>query len=206
MRSFAAGCAAVAFMMVSLLTGCDRSAPDIIDPSAAGSATVPALLPAGTPGPTAAAQTNPNPTAGASGTPAAAAPANSIKYTIQPGDTLASIAARFNTTVDVIRSLNNLQGDLIVAGQTLIIPTAQPTTANPTTAAEQPTKAAPVQPPASPTRLARQTTYVVRSGDNLYIIAARFNVPLRALLRANGLSNPNAIIRVGQVLVIPASN
>jgi len=45
-------------------------------------------------------------------------------------------------------------------------------------------------------------TYVVRSGDNLSEIAARFGVTLEALMAANGIQNPDWIA-VGQKLVIP---
>ena len=46
--------------------------------------------------------------------------------------------------------------------------------------------------------------YVVRSGDTLNSIAARFGVSPSALIRANGISNPNRIY-VGQRLVISGS-
>ena len=45
--------------------------------------------------------------------------------------------------------------------------------------------------------------YTVRSGDTLSGIAAAHKVPLRALLRANGLT-VTALLRAGQVLKIPA--
>jgi murein DD-endopeptidase MepM/ murein hydrolase activator NlpD len=44
--------------------------------------------------------------------------------------------------------------------------------------------------------------YIVRTGDNLYTIAARFNVSLDDLLNANGISDANQLA-VGQQLVIP---
>ena len=47
-----------------------------------------------------------------------------------------------------------------------------------------------------------QVTYTVRPGETLSEIAARFDVSVRALADANGISNP-ALIRAGQVLVIP---
>lgn len=43
-------------------------------------------------------------------------------YTIQRGDTLSSIARRFNTTVSALKSANGLTSDLIQAGKTLRIP------------------------------------------------------------------------------------
>jgi lipoprotein-anchoring transpeptidase ErfK/SrfK len=72
--------------------------------------------------------------------PTQAAPGTPIKYTVQAGDTLSRIAARFNTTIANLQSLNNL-GDTnyLYVGQVLVIvkgndqggapPTAQPTSA-----------------------------------------------------------------------------
>ena len=45
--------------------------------------------------------------------------------------------------------------------------------------------------------------YVVREGDTLSAIAARFGVTEEAIIRANDLSNPDRLL-VGQELVIPA--
>lgn len=54
----------------------------------------------------------------------------------------------------------------------------------------------------NPAPLADGSTYVVRAGDTLNSIAARFGVSPSALARANGIANPNLIYR-GQRLVIP---
>jgi hypothetical protein len=51
--------------------------------------------------------------------------AGSSFYIIQPGDTLWSISIRFGVSIDDLRSLNNLSGDIIYPGQVLYIPTAQ---------------------------------------------------------------------------------
>lgn len=40
-------------------------------------------------------------------------------YTVQAGDTLTKIADQFDTTVDNLKSLNQLKSDLIIVGQTL---------------------------------------------------------------------------------------
>ncbi len=45
-----------------------------------------------------------------------------ITYLVQPGDTLWAISRKYNTTVDAIKSLNNLTGNLIDVGQILKIP------------------------------------------------------------------------------------
>jgi LasA protease len=46
-------------------------------------------------------------------------------------------------------------------------------------------------------------TYIVRSGDILSAIAARYSVSVEALVQANHISNPDAL-EVGQTLTIPA--
>lgn len=43
------------------------------------------------------------------------------KYTVQKGESLYSIAKKFNTTVDSLKSKNNLTSNLISVGQKLII-------------------------------------------------------------------------------------
>ncbi|MFL0269109.1 LysM peptidoglycan-binding domain-containing protein [Candidatus Clostridium radicumherbarum] len=45
-----------------------------------------------------------------------------IVYIVRPGDTLWSLAQRFNTTVDAIKALNNLTSDVLRIGQVLRIP------------------------------------------------------------------------------------
>lgn len=53
--------------------------------------------------------------------------AGNISYTVQPGDTLTTIARRYNTTVDAIVALNNLASpNQILVGQVLLIPQTAP--------------------------------------------------------------------------------
>ena len=44
-----------------------------------------------------------------------------VRHRIQPGDTLTSIAARYNATVQELMSWNNLTGSLLAAGNTLTV-------------------------------------------------------------------------------------
>ena len=106
-------------------------------------------------------------------------------YRIKPGDTLSAIAARYHTTVAELVRLNNLpgNGNLIIAGHTLRIPTGNHA--------------------ASHTSTHRVFShYVVRPGDSLYAIAARQHASWRAIARANHLP-PSLMVVIGQRLRIP---
>lgn len=43
-------------------------------------------------------------------------------YTVQRGDTLYSIAKKYNTTVEEIKRANNLSNNILSVGQNIIIP------------------------------------------------------------------------------------
>jgi LysM repeat protein len=49
-----------------------------------------------------------------------------VRYRIQPGDTLASIAAQYGTTVRDLQASNGLRGTRIAAGDVLTIHTGTP--------------------------------------------------------------------------------
>jgi LysM repeat protein len=55
---------------------------------------------------------------------AAAASAAAERYEVNRGDSLWTIARRYNTTVAAIRQLNNLRGSRIAAGQVITVPVA----------------------------------------------------------------------------------
>ena len=44
-----------------------------------------------------------------------------VEYTVQPGDTMDRLARNFNTTVELMKSINNLKDDIIRSGQPLRI-------------------------------------------------------------------------------------
>jgi LysM repeat protein len=131
-------------------------------------------------------------------------PSTARTYTVQSGDSLSGIAARFgigdwhtlyNANVRVIGSNPNL----IRAGQVLTIPGAS--------APAPPPPPAPAPPPPPPTTTKSvPKTYTVQSGDNLSAIAAKFGIrDWHTLYNANAHvvgSNPN-LIRAGEVLTIP---
>ncbi len=111
-------------------------------------------------------------------------------YTVRPGDFLASIAQRFNTTPQAILSANAIADpNLIFVGQLLTIPRIRTTVVTPRIVY-------------LPSPIIRGRLYIVQPGDNLFSIAARFGRDVYNIARANRLLNLNAIF-IGQPLVIP---
>lgn len=94
-------------------------------------------------------------------------------YIVQRGDNLYSIARRFGTSVSEITRLNNLSGINLSVGQTLVVPNNSSGGSN---------------------------TYVVKSGDNLYSIARKFNVSVDSIKSKNNLKSN--LLSVGQTLII----
>ena len=81
-------------------------------------------------------------------------------YTVKKGDTLYSIANTYNTTIDNIKKLNNLNSNNLSIGQVLKI---------------------------APTELTE--TYTVKKGDTLYSIAKKYNTTVNELKQLNNLTN-----------------
>lgn len=117
-------------------------------------------------------------------------------YTVQPGDTLTSIARRYGVSIDDIAIENNIANvNLIYVGQTLTIPGSDPADlAGDTTPAEPiPVSETPAEP----------STYVVMPGDTLWNIAVTHGTTVQALLAANPAITDENWVAAGQVLVLP---
>ena len=120
--------------------------------------------------------------------------ANTAYYTVQSGDTLSGIAAKFNTTTAKLTSLNNLANpNIIYVGQRLLVRST-------TSSASSSTSTSGTTASSSSTT----STYTVQSGDTLSGIAAKFNTTTAKLTSLNNLANPN-MIYVGQVLKLSAT-
>ena len=99
-------------------------------------------------------------------------------YTVKPGDTLYRIATQNNTTVDIIKILNNLKDDTLSIGQQILIPNTE--------IIEIPTTT---------------TNYNVKAGDTLYSISKKYNTTVDKIKRLNNLFTD--ILTIGQNLKLP---
>lgn len=101
-------------------------------------------------------------------------PSGTDIYVVKKGDSLWSIAKKYGLTVDELKSLNNLTGNMLSIGQTLKI-SGEPSTNN--------------------------DVYIVKSGDSLYSIASRYGINVDVLRNYNNLNSD--ILSIGQQLYIP---
>lgn len=88
-----------------------------------------------------------------------------ITYVVKKGDSLWLIANKYDTTVDKIKSTNNLSSNTLSIGQTLIIPSTS-----------------------------SFTNYTVQKGDSLWLIANKYNTTVDSIKKLNGLSTNNLSI------------
>ena len=102
------------------------------------------------------------------------APSDSKYYTVQNGDTLWSISRKYNVSVDELKQVNNLSGNLLNIGQNLIIPNKEEII---------------------------KDTYIVKKGDTLYQIAKLYNTDVDKLKDINNLNTDN--LSIGQILKLP---
>ena len=122
-------------------------------------------------------------------------------YTVKSGDVLGVIAERFNVRVSQIQDWNNLNGTRIDIGQKLTIyGKKKPTEENLTPKVNK--QKVPKPKDKTPiTSKGTQTTYTVKSGDNLWVIAKKFSgVSAQNIMDFNGIDGN---LDVGQVLKIP---
>ncbi len=99
-------------------------------------------------------------------------------YVVQKGDSLYSIAQKFNTTVDKLKELNNLTSNNLSIGQVLVISEEQGS---------------------SPSD--DYIIYTVKRGDSLWNIARDFDTTVDAIIDLNNLGT--TALSVGQTLKIP---
>lgn len=101
-------------------------------------------------------------------------------YVVQKGDSLYSIANKFNTTIDNLKKLNNLYSNLLSIGQKLIVSGEEKETNE------------------------NYAIYTVKSGDSLYQIAIKYNTTVDEIKKLNNLSSN--LLSIGQSLKIPSTS
>lgn len=102
------------------------------------------------------------------------------EYEVQSGDTLGSIALKYDVDPEAIKKANEMVDDLVRVGQRLFIPIDAGT----------------------PTPTPAPFAYVVKKGETLGDIALRFGVEPLAIIEANNLIDGN-MLTVGMELNIP---
>ena len=107
-------------------------------------------------------------------------------YRIQQGDSLIRIAKKFDTEVGLLRQVNHINGSLIRAGKTMMIPMGSAWASSLAMAGSG-------EPQAK--------GYRVRRGDSLYRIAGKFNVTISEIISWNSL-NRDAYLQPGQKLTL----
>ena len=101
-------------------------------------------------------------------------------YVVKSGDTLFSIANKFNVTVQAIKNINNLSSNILNVGQELVIPKEE-----------------------TPSTSGEFINYTVKAGDSLYKIANAYNTTVNAIMNVNNL--PSNALQINQVLKIPTT-
>jgi membrane-bound lytic murein transglycosylase D len=118
------------------------------------------------------------------------------RYKVKEGDSLSVIAQNFNTTINQIQSVNNINGSLIRANSYLIVPLARESEAYYSLSDVQREKSR-----LNATKNSDKLIYKVVSGDSLWKISRNFDVTVNDLVRWNKIV-PTAPLSIGKELVI----
>ncbi|MBR1386724.1 MAG: LysM peptidoglycan-binding domain-containing protein [Bacilli bacterium] len=114
---------------------------------------------------------------------------NYVDYIVVKGDTLYSIANKFGTTVDNIKSLNDLNNNNLTIGMKLIV--------------DDKKNVSPVLECFGESNYENNNyiNYTVVKNDNLYDLARKYDTSVETIKRLNNLTTNN--LSIGQILKIP---
>lgn len=101
-------------------------------------------------------------------------------YIVKKGDSLYSIANKYNTTVDELKRINNLTSNILSIGQVLKLPSD---------------KVSDIE------KKENTISYIVQKGDSLYSIARKYSTTIDKIKDLNNLTTN--LLSIGQVLLIP---
>lgn len=108
-----------------------------------------------------------------------------FRYTIRAGDTIDHIARRFNLTSALLRQVNDLRRDHIVAGQVLLVPETQQRLVKYRHA------------PTDGTSVAAgtyRTNHMIKTGDSLWSLAKHYDVAIDDLAHWNQISTHSTLV------------
>lgn len=116
------------------------------------------------------------------------------RYKIQPGDSLLKLAHRYHVSVDLLRTINNIDGNMIRAGKTLMIPIASQAAAAYTLSAAQ--RVINRQKQIAQTQASNRISHIVKSGDSLWKIAKQYKVSVSQVARWNKIGT-KSVLQIG---------
>lgn len=119
------------------------------------------------------------------------------RYTIKSGDSLSTIARRYNVSVNSLKSINKLKSNQIRAGKTLMVPVAAKAGEHYSHSVEA--RISKRYKAVDQKHAGEQLDYTVRSGDSLWSISRKHKVSVAKLAKWNSMA-PGDPIRPGQKL------
>jgi peptidoglycan endopeptidase LytE len=150
--------------------------------------------------PSSTSSTSSTPTGGSTSSTPNATNSSSL-HVVRWGDTLSGIAGRYGVSLASLLRANQLSvSSLITPGMKLVLPGGATGGATGSATTPPPTSDSP-----SPTPTSSGSTHVVRAGDTLSGIAARYGVSLGSLLRDNSMTVTSLIVP-GMRIALPAGS
>jgi LysM repeat protein len=124
-------------------------------------------------------------------------------HIVQPGETLTSVAATDDVSIEALAAANGIsQRAELIAGQTLMIP--RQTSQNEVVSTTSTATSGSGTETSDTTASATEQRHLVLPGETLTSVAAATGVSIEAIAAANGIS-PRAELIAGQTLMIPAT-
>lgn len=122
-----------------------------------------------------------------------------VRYKIKEGDVLGVIAQKHNTSSNAIRIANNIRGNTIRAGNTILIPVASKGSNSYSLSASERLESK--QKQLNKKYATQRIFHHVQTGDSFWEIAKRYDVNVRNLAKWNGMA-PTDTLSVGKKLAV----